>query len=67
MVLPGQALSYKIGEQKILFLRKLAKQKLGKDFDIREFHDQILKDGAMPLDILDRKIRLWIDKKQGKN
>jgi uncharacterized protein (DUF885 family) len=61
MVLPGQALSYKTGEQKILLLRRLAQQKLGRDFDIREFHDQILKDGAMPLDILDQKIRKWID------
>lgn len=61
MVVPGQALSYKIGERKILFLRKLAQQKLGKAFDIRDFHDQILKDGAMPLDILDQKIRRWID------
>jgi uncharacterized protein (DUF885 family) len=61
MVLPGQALSYKIGEQKILFLRGLAQQKLGAAFDIREFHDQVLKDGAMPLDVLDQKIRRWID------
>ncbi|MEO8475381.1 MAG: DUF885 domain-containing protein [Chryseolinea sp.] len=61
MVIPAQALSYKIGERKILALRKLAQQKLGKTFDIREFHDQILKDGAMPLDILDQKIRRWID------
>ena len=63
MVTPGQALSYKIGERKILFLRGLAQQKLGKAFDIREFHDQVLKDGAMPLDILDQKIRAWIDSK----
>jgi uncharacterized protein (DUF885 family) len=63
MVVPGQALSYKIGERKILFLRKLAQQRLGKAFDIREFHVQILKDGAMPLDILDQKIRTWIESK----
>jgi uncharacterized protein (DUF885 family) len=63
MVTPGQALSYKIGERKILFLRKLAQQKLGKAFDIREFHDQVLKDGAMPLDILDQKMRAWIERK----
>jgi uncharacterized protein (DUF885 family) len=66
MVVPGQALSYKIGERKILFLRKLAQQRLGKAFDIREFHVQILKDGAMPLDILDEKIRTWIDSQVGK-
>ncbi|RYY25490.1 MAG: DUF885 domain-containing protein [Chitinophagaceae bacterium] len=63
MVTPGQAQSYKIGEQKILFLRNLSQQKLGEAFDIREFHDQVLKDGAMPLDILDQKIRTWIDSK----
>jgi uncharacterized protein (DUF885 family) len=64
MVLPGQAISYKIGEQKILSLRALAQEKLGKDFDIREFHDQLLKDGAMPLTILEKKIRRWIDSKK---
>ncbi|RYY29247.1 MAG: DUF885 domain-containing protein [Chitinophagaceae bacterium] len=63
MVTPGQAISYKIGEQKILFLRRLAQQNLGAAFDIRDFHDQILKDGAMPLDILDQKIRDWIKSK----
>ena len=63
MVTPGQAQSYKIGERKILFLRRLAQEKLGSKFDIREFHDQVLKDGAMPLDILDQKIRLWIESK----
>ncbi len=68
MVIPGQALSYKIGEQKILALRKLAQKELGKDFDIREFHDQILKDGAMPLTILEEKINRWIaGKKPNKN
>ncbi len=64
MVIPGQALSYKAGEQKILFLRKLARQELGAAFDIREFHDEILKDGAMPLSILDAKIRRWIARKK---
>jgi len=47
MVTPGQALSYKIGEQKILSLRKYAQNKLGAAFDIREFHDEILKDGGI--------------------
>jgi uncharacterized protein (DUF885 family) len=60
MVTPGQALSYKIGEQKILALRKFAKGKLGTAFDIREFHDEILKDGAMPLKILEDKIKRWV-------
>ncbi len=64
MVLPGQALSYKVGEQKMLSLRKLAQEKLGSDFDIREFHDQVLKDGAMPLTILEKKIMRWIEHKK---
>jgi len=64
MVIPGQALSYKIGEQKILALRKIAQERLGAAFDIREFHDQILKDGAMPLAILEKKIMRWIDSKK---
>lgn len=62
MVVPGQALSYKIGEQKILELRKRAQEKLGNAFDIRDFHDEILKDGAMPLNILDDKINRWIER-----
>ncbi|MBC7904990.1 MAG: DUF885 domain-containing protein [Gemmatimonadaceae bacterium] len=61
MVVPAQALSYKIGEQKILELRKLAQERLGSKFRIQDFHNQVLKDGAMPLSILDAKIRTWID------
>jgi uncharacterized protein (DUF885 family) len=61
MVLPAQAISYKIGEQKILELRKLAQDKLGSKFNIQAFHDEVLKDGAMPLSVLDAKIRRWID------
>jgi uncharacterized protein (DUF885 family) len=61
MVLPAQAISYKIGEQKILELRKLAQDKLGSKFRIQDFHDEVLKDGAMPLSILEAKIRRWID------
>jgi uncharacterized protein (DUF885 family) len=60
MVTPGQALSYKIGEQKILSLRNYAQTKLGTAFDIREFHDQILKDGGLPLSILQDKIERWV-------
>ncbi len=60
MVLPGQAVSYKIGELKILELRKRAQQKLGSKFNIKEFHDEVLKDGSLPLVLLERKIDAWI-------
>jgi uncharacterized protein (DUF885 family) len=57
---PGQALSYKIGEQKILELRERARRKLGTRFDIRAFHDQILLGGSMPLAILEQKVDRWL-------
>lgn len=57
---PGQALSYKIGELKILELRERAETALGADFDIREFHDAILGNGGIPLGILEEQIDLWI-------
>jgi uncharacterized protein (DUF885 family) len=61
MALPGTALACKAGELKIQALRVLAQQKLGTRFDIREFHAEILKDGAMPLDILEAKMKLWME------
>lgn len=60
MALPGQALSYKIGQLKILELRALAKQRLGKKFDIKAFHNQVLLDGALPMAVLEAKIERWI-------
>ncbi len=60
---PGQALAYKTGELKIQELRKRAEQKLGDKFDIREFHAEVLKDGSVPLDVLDEKIESWIASK----
>ncbi len=60
IVMPGQATAYKIGMLKILELRKYAQKKLGDKFDIREFHDQVLKDGALPLNILEEKIQSWV-------
>lgn len=57
---PGQALAYKIGQLKISELRSKAEQTLGDDFDIREFHDQLLGAGALPLDILETRMNRWL-------
>ncbi len=60
IVWPGQALAYKIGQLKILELREKAKQELGPKFDLRQFHDQVLGAGALPLDVLQEQIEHWI-------
>jgi uncharacterized protein (DUF885 family) len=60
MAWPGQALGYKIGQLKIRELRTLAEQQLGPRFDIKEFHDQVLMEGALPLAVLEARIRAWI-------
>jgi uncharacterized protein (DUF885 family) len=57
---PGQALAYKVGQLKILELREAARQALGENFDIREFHDVVLSTGAVPLSVLDHTVRDWI-------
>ncbi len=67
MVTAGQAVSYKVGELKIIELRERAKKKLGNRFDIKEFHDEVLKDGCLPLIILETKINKWIESKAVKN
>ena len=60
MANPGQALSYKIGQLKIMELRSRAEQELGKSFDIREFHHIVLQSGCIPLAILEEQINQWI-------
>ncbi|WP_076920212.1 DUF885 family protein [Pseudoalteromonas sp. SK18] len=61
---PGQALSYKLGEFKIKQLRDFAHQQLGEQFDTKAFHTQILIDGALPMPILEQKIKRWVKSQQ---
>jgi uncharacterized protein (DUF885 family) len=64
IVMPGQATAYKVGMLKILELREKAKTELGDQFDLAEFHDVILKNGALPLDILERLVNQYIKDKK---
>jgi uncharacterized protein (DUF885 family) len=59
MAIPGQALSYKVGSLKITELRNKYKKQLGNKFSLAAFHDELLKDGVMPLDVLERKMDAW--------
>jgi uncharacterized protein (DUF885 family) len=58
---PGDALACAMGELKIAAMRAKAQQSMGSHFDLRAFHTEILKDGAMPLDILESKVKSWVD------
>jgi uncharacterized protein (DUF885 family) len=66
MAIPGQALSYKIGQLKILELRKKAEAELGDKFNIALYHDEVLKYGPLPLDVFENIINKWIDEQQKK-
>jgi uncharacterized protein (DUF885 family) len=61
IVLPGQATAYKVGMMKILELRQKSMDALGDKFDLRDFHDMVLKNGAVPLDILERLVDEYIE------
>jgi uncharacterized protein (DUF885 family) len=65
IIWPGQACSYKIGMLKILELREQAKQQLGPKFDLRGFHDLILQNGSLPLDLVEENVRTWIAARKG--
>ena len=60
VVWPGQATAYKVGQLAILKIRSLAERELGEKFDIKQFHEVILSNGAMPLDILESTIIDWV-------
>jgi uncharacterized protein (DUF885 family) len=63
-VWPGQALGYKLGQLRITALRAEAQAALGDRFDVREFHGQVLRDGALPMDVLSAKIERWLKEKR---
>ena len=63
IVMPGQATAYKVGMEKILSLRDTAKKKLGAKFDLRQFHDVVLRSGALPLTVLEEQVDAWVASK----
>jgi uncharacterized protein (DUF885 family) len=66
-VLRGPALAYKRGELEIVALRAAAERKLARRFDVRSFHDAVLSQGALPLDVLDARVHRGIAKRSGWN
>ena len=60
IVWPGQALAYKLGQMKIRQLRTAAETQLGANFEVRKFHDAVLENGAVPLDILEQHVQQWL-------
>ncbi|WP_434951099.1 DUF885 domain-containing protein [Shewanella sp. HL-SH4] len=67
MAIPGQALSYKVGQLTILKLRADAEKQLGDKFDIKGFHDQILTTGSLPMAVMERKVSDWVDAELAKH
>ena len=65
IVWPGQATAYKVGMLKILELREQAKKELGPKFSLRAYHDLVLKNGALPLNLLEENVRSWIKQQKG--
>ncbi len=63
IVMPGQATAYKIGMEKIIDLREAAKKKLGPKFDLRQYHDVVLRSGALPLTVLEEQVDAWVKSK----
>ncbi|MEZ6019677.1 MAG: DUF885 domain-containing protein, partial [Planctomycetota bacterium] len=65
IVMPGQATAYMVGMLKLRELRALAENQLGERFDVRGFHDVVLRAGALPLDVLEEEVRAWIAERGG--
>jgi uncharacterized protein (DUF885 family) len=64
IVWPSQALGYKIGQLKIRALRSNAEKELGQKFDLPAFHDEVLKNGALPLSVLETHLKEWVEKRR---
>ena len=63
---PGQALAYKVGELKIRELRDRAERALGRNFDLKGFHDAVLLEGSVPLSILEGNVEDWVQMRSGR-
>ena len=61
MAIPGQALAYKIGQLKIIEIRKRAEETLGGKFSIKKFHDEVLISGCLPIEVFENKMNAWIN------